>query len=364
MSVSRYVIFHPSCTIVYKSFDSHKKRKQTNKNSLKNLATGALGKYNGEMSDATKRKCKKMINNFLLCHQFSGQPEPPTFVTLTLPAKQKHDDKEIKKKMFSDWFIPAMKRNADTKHYFWRAEPQKNGNIHFHIIFDKFIPWQNVRGTWNNILGSYGYLEDYKNNQLSKHPNGFTYDPSYQKNKSRQGQYKRAKRAKRTNLTFRKWDEQKQFEAYDYGMKTNWKNPNSTDIHRLKKIRNVGAYVTKYMTKTNSPADFLANPNLRIIKGRIWGASDTIRDLKYPTDCLEVLQYVDGEEQLQDFNPDLAVYLEELDKDSRVERKDVNEMVSVYLLHKTQKETLAEKAPLFYQDYVNYYKTQSKILYP
>jgi hypothetical protein len=42
----------------------------------------------------------------------------------------------------------------------------------------------------------------------------------------------------------------KQRAAYLIAKSENWKNPNSTDIHALYKVKNAGAYLTKYLAKS------------------------------------------------------------------------------------------------------------------
>lgn len=79
------------------------------------------------------------------------------FITLTLSDMQKHSDAFIKDEMlqpFLRWI---------TKHYnalyVWKAESQLNGNIHFHITVDTFIPWRSVRAKWNKLLAKQGYCK-------------------------------------------------------------------------------------------------------------------------------------------------------------------------------------------------------------
>ena len=45
------------------------------------------------------------------------------------------------------------------------------------------------------------------------------------------------------------WSYKNQLKAYQKGKHSNWSNPNTTDIHSVRFINNVGAYVTKYMIK-------------------------------------------------------------------------------------------------------------------
>lgn len=135
------------------------------------------------------------------------------FITLTLSSPQMHDDKAIKRNMLNQ-FIVVAKRRWSMSNYVWRAEPQKNGNIHFHILTDVYLPHKELREVWNNIQYSNGYVNEA---MLSK-------------------------------------------------------NPNSTDIHSLKTIGNVAAYVSKYCTKEDETR--------RKIEGKIYGVSDGLNRVK------------------------------------------------------------------------------------
>lgn len=119
-----------------------------------------------------------------------------SFITLTLSSKQIHSDKEIKKILLNQFLIEAKKKWKVEK-YVWKSEKQKNGNIHFHILTDSFIPWSELRNCWNRIQNKLGYIDRYE--ELSHK-----------------------------------------------------KNPNSTDVHSMKNIKNVSAYMVKYMTKNET----------------------------------------------------------------------------------------------------------------
>lgn len=120
-----------------------------------------------------------------------------------------------------------MKRKTNVSSYLWVCEKQDNGNIHYHILINRYVNWQTIRRIWNNILNKNGYIELYRQNQLSFHKNGFQI---------------------RKEL-IDKWSKENQRKAYEIGMKENWTNPNTTDIHKLEKIKNVANYMIKYMTK-------------------------------------------------------------------------------------------------------------------
>lgn len=87
-------------------------------------------------------------------------------ITLTLPAKQKESDQQIKRVLFTP-FLDKLKYHYALKNYFWRAEAQKNGNIHFHIIVDRYINKEEIQDLWNDTVEKYGYISDFE--KIHKH---------------------------------------------------------------------------------------------------------------------------------------------------------------------------------------------------
>ncbi|MEY2830892.1 MAG: hypothetical protein RLZZ574_150 [Cyanobacteriota bacterium] len=137
-----------------------------------------------------------------------------TFITLTLSSTQIHCDLILKRELLNHFIIDCS-RNYGLVDYIWKAEIQKNGNLHFHLLTPNFIPHEELRANWNKIQDKLGYVQ--------------------------------------RSLNF----------------KEN-KNPNSTDIHSLKKIKDVIAYTGKYMSKDGTG---------RPICGKSWGCSDRIQKL-------------------------------------------------------------------------------------
>lgn len=135
-----------------------------------------------------------------------------SMITLTLASYQKETDTKNKNYLLNH-FLTTMRRSHKLKNYIWRAEKQKNGNIHYHIIVDRFYHYSIIRAIWNNVLSKAGYIDDY----YKKHGK---------------------------------------------------KNPNSIDVHALKNIKNVEAYLIKYMSKDENGKNE--------IEGRNWTCSSSI----------------------------------------------------------------------------------------
>lgn len=91
-------------------------------------------------------------------------------ITLTLSGKQKHTDKYITSKMLGK-FLNNLRNNYNLRNYIWRAERQKNGNLHYHIVTDCGIGYFTVLKIWNKIQEKEGYLEEYRKKYKKDYPN-------------------------------------------------------------------------------------------------------------------------------------------------------------------------------------------------
>lgn len=80
------------------------------------------------------------------------------FITLTLPSKQLHSDQEIKSKCLNN-FLAVCRKKFNLSNYMWRAEAQANGNIHFHLVTDKYIHYKELNRLWNQSINLLGYVD-------------------------------------------------------------------------------------------------------------------------------------------------------------------------------------------------------------
>jgi len=192
----------------------------------------------GVMSKVTQRKVCKIIDWLILMadEKFykaigykTGVRFRINFVTLTLSSAQIHTDDQIKKQLLQP-FLKIAGRKWNLKNYVQRSEAQYNGNIHFHLITDKFIPHDQLRNVWNNLQARLGYIDRYREERKAFHKSGFRVQ---------------------TELLYR-WTYNEQKNAFKKGMSHNWSSPNSTDVHKVKNINNLSAYLCKYCVK-NSP---------------------------------------------------------------------------------------------------------------
>lgn len=149
-----------------------------------------------------------------------------SFITLTLPSKQIHTDKEIKREclnVFLQWLRDTYK---DIK-YVWKAEIQQNGNIHFHITTDVFIHYRILRARWNKIVNKLGYVDRY---------------------------------------------------FIESGSRT----PPSTEVKAVKKVRNIAAYLVSYLADGHKKGKKVASKEYhkRVIDGKLYGCSKYLMGLK------------------------------------------------------------------------------------
>lgn len=214
----------PSHTTIYQSnLSSHGKRKKS-KESLANLKDNDC---KGNISKSAKKRLRASIGWLLLKIQHrmkrgllkqKALAKSISFITLTLPSKQVHSDKEIKELCLNQFLI-ELRKVWGVKDFIWRAETQKNGNIHFHLVTDKYIPYADIRTRWNRIIDKIGYVKRYTE-------------------------------------------------------KTGKVNPPSTEIKAIKKVNNIELYISKYCSKDEGN---------RPVKGRLWYASESMLNIKTPT---------------------------------------------------------------------------------
>lgn len=212
----------PGCLLFYdQSFWSYTGYGRTQKEIQQ--AAKATEKYSGKLNPKSRSKLRFSIN--LLVEQAKWkQVENPTtkrlykfkvnFITLTLSGKQGQvSDKEIKSKMLFPW-IRNMRDVYGLRSYVWRAERQKNGNIHFHITTDTYIPYDYIRDAWNYQQSKFHFIDEFRNRNQSEFPN-------------------------------------------------------STDVHSVQNIRNLASYLVKYMLKDEKGLDS--------IQGKVWDCSKNLK---------------------------------------------------------------------------------------
>lgn len=191
---------------------------------LSNETNLKANEHGGVLSGKSINKMKAAINWLLV----SAQPKTVyskkwdktftfkvNFITLTLPdTTEQIDNKCLQTKLLNP-FLTYLRAYAGLKNYLWKLEFQSNGKLHVHFISDAFIHHSVLRDAWNRILGKSGFLNDFES-------------------------------------------------------KFGHRNPNSTDVHSVKKVKNLAAYLVKYMAKQDKL--------LSLVKGRIWGCNKALSE--------------------------------------------------------------------------------------
>ncbi len=192
----------------------------TNQRDTTALRELAKQKYSGEIKYQAKTRIEKRFEywyellqaNNRICNSENLIGERRfVLITLTLPYKQMHTDKYLKQHALKP-FIQKLIYNHSIINWMWKAEPQKNGNIHFHIVIDQYIELEKLKKYWKDIMRRENYL--------------FFFCQNYNEN--------------------------------DF---------NSVDVKGQKEMRNPVAYLTKY---------FVKNENRRKIDGAVWRMSDNL----------------------------------------------------------------------------------------
>lgn len=186
---------------------------------IENKTNLAIRKHNGELSDKAVKRIKSAIEWLLIRSTrqrlWNRQQQKVmffrlNFITLTLPAKQCHTDKEIVSRCLNN-FLNIIRNKHGVTDYLWKAEPQTNGRIHFHITTNKFIHYKDIDKAWHSSIELLGYVSEF----------------------------------------------QKKFHH---------RNPPCAQIEKVKHIRRLAAYLSKYMAKNKS---FAPVGELRRINGKV-----------------------------------------------------------------------------------------------
>lgn len=181
-----------------------------------------------------------------------------SFVTLTLPGKQMHKHSEITKLCLNQ-FLVQIRRYNGVKNYVWKAELQKNGNIHYHLTIDRFVHYAKIRRLWNQAIAKLGYIKEY---QSRMRPLSFD-DYCYWQRQNGVHDLERLKK------------------SFAYGQQNDWSSPNTTDVRNVKNVKDFGAYISKYLSKNIGDASKtgVVADSLDELSGRLWFCSQSLSRL-------------------------------------------------------------------------------------
>lgn len=188
--------------------------------------------YQGEITPHSRRRLNKAIQLLIDITEPRWILNPITqkrqkfhlaFWTLTLSAPQYFkSDSDIKKQLLEP-FLRKMRKKG-MRNYIWKAELQQNGNIHFHLLTDFFLPYTVIRDTWNNCQSRLGYIDDFER-------------------------------------------------------RFGHRDPNSTDVRSVKSGSQIASYLSKYMLKPTekNKQQKLSPVEAEKRKGKVWDCSQNLK---------------------------------------------------------------------------------------
>lgn len=146
------------------------------------------------------------------------------FLTLTISSVKKLLTAKEAHKLLLEPFLRILRNRYKLRSYIWKAELQKRGQIHYHLTINRWIHYKELQRIWNSLQQKAGLLNEYF---------------------SKKGHY----------------------------------NPNSIDIHSVKNVQNLEAYLVKYLSKNESDKGATT--------GKIWDCSMNLKQANYFTDMLD-----------------------------------------------------------------------------
>lgn len=198
----------------YSYFGKRSSSVSVSSKSIVNLRKLVISK---SLSKSSSKKVKEIITNWIIGIKLTQKQQYGTkqkfsnylvLITLTLPSKQVESDKVMKSK-YLNIFLTKMRYHTANFNYLWVSERQKNGNIHFHLIVDKWFNQIDIQKLWNDTLSNGCYIDEFQ----KKHGH---------------------------------------------------RNPPSTHICGQNKMKDVGNYLTQYVTKSEKSD---------VIEGKVWDCS-------------------------------------------------------------------------------------------
>lgn len=97
----------------------------------------------------------KMIYNPVTHRQ---HPFISAFITLTIPANRLVNRKQSNSKLLNT-FLTFLRAHGGI--YVWKSEQTKRNQVHYHILYSRFIEHDKVRREWNRILKRNNLLSQY-----------------------------------------------------------------------------------------------------------------------------------------------------------------------------------------------------------
>lgn len=185
------------------------------------------GQYSGNVTDGSRKRILKAVDIFLQRNpetyiwnpvSSSYHPFRLGFMTLTISDRKTRSHRETYPLLKE--LIRTGRRKYGLEDYIWKAEIQARGQIHYHLTISRFWHWQSIRDEWNKLQRRAGFLED-------------------------------------------------------FGLRYGHYTANSTDVHSVKDVKNLGAYICKYIAKEVSKS------GTQKIDGKVWDCSEKLKEDRF-----------------------------------------------------------------------------------
>lgn len=161
-------------------------------------------KYSGDMTKGARKRLAKAVSLLVTStpkrwreNKVTGQYNQfhLSFTTLTIPESDMSKDAKNCHKQLLEPMLRILRKRFGMRSYVWKCELQENESVHYHLTSDVFVHHEQLRDEWNSLLLAKGFLSSF-------------------------------------------------IEKYGHS------NPNSTDIHSTRDVRNMEAYIIKYVSKS------------------------------------------------------------------------------------------------------------------
>jgi hypothetical protein len=135
--------------------------------------------YTGGMTEHAKKRIRRAVEILVMCSPPQSVWNPVsqrpcnfrlTFATVTISTRTLIPHREAYERGLKP-LLRVLRTRYDWKHYIWKAELQKRGQIHWHITGNRFLDYRYLKSEWNNIQYRNGWLQDYHERTGSWAPN-------------------------------------------------------------------------------------------------------------------------------------------------------------------------------------------------
>ena len=187
-------------------------------------------KYSGSITSGAKKRISKAVDLMIQCSPYKMvwndiinkyTKFSLNFITLTIPTNNRMVTAKEGNKSLLQPFLHWLRVKHGVDMYVWKAELQKRGQLHYHITTNTFIRHEEIKRVWNELLQREKLMDEY-------------------------------------------------FEAHGHY------NANSTDVHAVYKVRDIKAYLVKYLSKNDDKGGQT--------EGKIWGCSKKLSKAGYYRD--------------------------------------------------------------------------------